>query len=367
MAGRLESGVGPRLVFNGRELDYFGGSGYLGLQNHPRVLAAARAALDAWGFSTATSRGGFGEHPLYDRFEQAACDFFGAEAVLSLPSGYMGPAVLVQASLRRFEHIFIDADAHYSLWDAAQAAGVPVTPFAHLRPEALAAALKRELGKGERPLVLSDGLFPVSGEIAPLPEYLALARERDGLVFLDDAHAAGVLGENGRGTGEHYGLAPGAGWRSCCTLAKALGGQGGLLWGEASWLGAVERGSRICAGTSPLPLVSAAASAQALELARGNELRARLRANTARLKEGLRRLGWDAGLSPSPVVCLSAPPGQDTSLERIRAELYRRGIAVEVERSYPSAPPGGGLRIAVFADHSPEQIERLLEALKEIR
>ena len=133
MALFMESPVGARTIFNGRVMDYFGGSGYLGLQNHPAVLRATQEALQRYGFSTATSRGGFGEHPIYVDLEKAACAYFGAEKVIYYASGYLGSAILTQATSNRFEHIFIDSSAHFSLWDAALATNLPITPFHHLR------------------------------------------------------------------------------------------------------------------------------------------------------------------------------------------------------------------------------------------
>jgi len=176
MSLHMESPAGARTVFNGREMDYFAGTGYLGLQNHPAVLQAAEAAMQQYGFSTATSRGGYGEHPVYDELEQEASAYFGAEKVLYFASGYLGVSILTQASSNRFNHIFIDSSAHFSLWDAAYATNLPITPFHHLRTQSLAEQLRSELRPQERVLVLSDGVFPVSGEIAPLPDYLALVK-----------------------------------------------------------------------------------------------------------------------------------------------------------------------------------------------
>jgi glycine C-acetyltransferase/8-amino-7-oxononanoate synthase len=358
----MSSMVGPRVLFDGREFDYFCGSGYLGLQTHPLVLQAAHTALERYGLSTATSRGGFGEHPVYDELEREACAFFDAQKTLHLPSGYLGISVLAQASGQLFEHIFIDNAAHFSLWDAAHLTNLAITPFSHLRPDALAEALRAELRPNERPLVLSDGVFPISGEIAPLPQYLQIISAYDGLMYIDDAHAAGVLGPNGRGSLDYYAIAPGV-CRVSATLAKALGGFGGVLWGEAGWIEQIERNSRICVGASPPPLVTALASAQALSLVRSQpELREQLWQNVANLKNGLRGLGWPLAETPVPIICLRGERG--ISLERIRSGLYQHGIAVELVRSYTSAPAGGGLRIAVFAQHSSEQIERLVAEIR---
>jgi len=357
----MESPAGAQTVFNGRSMDYFGGSGYLGLQNHPAVLQAAQAALQQYGLSTATSRGGYGEHAIYDWLEQEACAYFSAEKVLYFASGYLGSSILTQATGNRFDHIFIDASAHFSMWDAAYATNLPITPFHHLRVQSLAENLHKELLASERPLVLSDGVFPVSGEIAPLPEYLELVKPLQGLVYLDDAHAVGVLGGNGHGTPEYFNIHD----ESCCssaTLAKALGGFGGIIWGAAGWVEGIDRGSRICAGASPPPLVVAAASAEALVVARTTpELLPNLWTNVARARAGIRSLGWEMADTPVPILCLEGRPG--VSLERLKKGLFEQAIAVELVRSYTSTPAGGALRIAIFATHTQAQIDHLVDAI----
>jgi 8-amino-7-oxononanoate synthase len=363
MSRYMEIPSGPRTVFNNREMDYFAGTGYLGLQNHPAVLQTAQEALQRYGFSTATSRGGYGEHPLYDELEKEACAFFKAEKVLYFTTGYLGISILTQATIKRFNHIFIDSSAHFCLWDAAYATNLPITPFHHLQAKSLAEKLTQELRPRENPLVLSDGVFPVSGEIAPLPEYLTLVKPHRGLVYLDDAHAVGVLGKNGRGTSEYYDIQD-ENCSTSATLAKALGGFGGIIWGKERWVESIGRASRICEGSSPLPLVVAAASACALSLARTlPELRFRLWENVAHTRSALRDLGWDLADTPVPIICLESLPGID--LDRIRRKLFKQGIAIELVRSYPSTPAGGALRIALFATHTLDQIDHLIEAIKQ--
>ena len=357
----MESPVGARMTIAGREVDYFAGTGYLGLQSHPEVVRAAVEAAQRYGVSTATSRGGYGEHPIYTQLEEQACAYFGAEKVLYFPSGYQGMSVLTQATGGLFDQIFINSSAHFSLWDAAYATNRAISVFHHLRPESLEEVLRRELQPGERPLVLSDGVFPISGEIAPLPDYLEITGPYHGLVYLDDAHAVGVLGEHGRGTPEHFGVSDER-CRTSGTLAKALGGYGGVVWGKAVWVETIDRNSRVLAGASPPPLIAAAASAAALRVARTDPgLLPALRSNVARARQGLQALGWELGDSPAPVLCLEARDGEN--LIRARDRLFEQGIAVDYVRSYTSAPPGGALRIAIFATHTPEQIDRLVQAL----
>jgi 8-amino-7-oxononanoate synthase len=358
---QMESPVGARTIFNGREYDYFAGTGYLGLQSHPAVVQAARQAVERYGLSTATSRGGYGEHPIYAELEREACAYFAAEKVIYFPTGYLGCAILAQATGSLFDHIFIDASAHYSLWDAAQATNRPITPFHHRNPEHLAECLRDELRPHQRPLILSDGVFPVSGAIAPLPDYLPLVKSYNGILYVDDAHGVGVLGENGRGVMEYFGIQEET-CRSPATLAKALGGYGGLIYGKANWVDSIEQNSRICAGASPPPLVIAAASAKALAIARAApDLRQQLWKNVSRARTGLRALGWELEDNPVPIICLGMRDG--VSLVKIKTELFKQGIAVEYTRSYSSAPAGGALRIAIFTTHTANQIDRLVETL----
>jgi glycine C-acetyltransferase/8-amino-7-oxononanoate synthase len=169
------------------------------------------------------------------------------------------------------------------------------------------------------------------------------------------------MGKNGRGTPEYFDIKDES-CRSSATLAKALGGFGGIIWGETGWVENLDRASRICAGASPPPLVIAAASAKALEVARVTpELRQQLWANVARARTGLRSLGWELADTPVPILCLEGRQG--VSLEIIKKELFEQAIAVELVRSYTSTPPGGALRIAIFATHSEAQIDRLINAV----
>ena len=359
----LQGPVGAVTLINGKPYDYFGGCGYLGLQSHPEVLQAAMEAIRQYGLSTATSRGGYGECPVYDELGRQTRTFFDCEQMAYFASGYLGAAILIQADPSPHDHFFIDADAHFSLWDAAAMSNRTITPFAHSNPAGLARSLADELRTGERPILLTDGLFPVSGEIAPLPAYLEQILPLHGRMYVDDAHAAGVLGAHGRGSLEHFGIVEDI-CHACATFNKALGGFGGFLYGKSKWLEAIERNSRILAGSSPPPLPAAAASANAIQVLGSHpELLAALRANISQARAGVKELGWEIQPeSPAPILSL---PGRDgVNLFKIRDSLFAKGIAVEYVNSYPSAPAGGTLRLALFATHTHEQIERLLAAIR---
>ncbi len=363
----MESAVGPRVVIDGRERDYFAGCSYLGLQNHPELIRAAMDALQRYGLGTGTSRGGYGEHPVYTALETAAERYFGTAAALCYVSGYMGNTIMLQGLHGDTERIFIDDAAHYSVRDGARIAGVPVTTFRHLDAADLAAKVRGQLQPGERPLVISDGVFPISGEIAPLPAYAAVLREYAGAtVVLDDAHATGVLGAQGRGTVEHWQGQDPQGFRniagvrvySAHTLSKALGCHGGLIAGDAALIARLRRDAAAFGATSPSPLPAAAAAARSLDLVAGpSPLRDRLWENVAHARRLLAGLGWELADTPVPIICLGARPGLD--LARLQAELFKQDICVGHVTRYSSTPVGGALRVAIFATHTPAQIDRL--------
>ena len=357
---RFQTPVGARVTIDGRERDYFSGTGYLCLHSHPAVLKAAVDCLNRFGLSTATSRGGYGEHAVYDELDAAINQFLGTERNLYFASGYLGTGILAQGLRERYERVFIDEGAHFSVFEAAHASERPIHKYAHLQPASLAIQLSAELRAGERPLVLSDGLFPISGEIAPAAELLSVIGPYDGLLALDDAHAGGVLGEHGRGTLEYCQInSPHC--FAAMTLSKALGGYGGLVAGTAGQIDELERFSHVYTAASPPPLPVAAAASAALRIAAHEpERRQRLWANVKRARAGLRRLAWpDLPESPSPILCLGARPGLD--LARIKDGLFKRGICVAHVTRYSSTPPGGALRVAIFSEHTSEQIDRLIE------
>jgi glycine C-acetyltransferase/8-amino-7-oxononanoate synthase len=304
---------------------------------------------------------GYGDSPVYGDLEQEAQLFFGAECISYFPTGYLGMLILAVGLSERYEHIFIDGATHYCGWDGARLTGKPITGFRHNDPGALAQACRRDLGPGQRPLVLSDGVFPVSGALAPVPEYLEIVQEYDGLICLDDAHGSGVLGHRGRGTLDHYRI-DSASCHSAHTLSKALGGYGGVIAGSQQLMKELEHHSRVRLGASSPPLPTAAAAAQALKLARSEpERRERLWSHVARARKGLRGLGWQVPDTPVPIICLESQPGMD--MREFQATLLDRDICIAYVPLYSDTPEGGALRIAIFATHTAEQIDRLLHEM----
>ncbi|NUQ64893.1 MAG: aminotransferase class I/II-fold pyridoxal phosphate-dependent enzyme [Pirellulales bacterium] len=371
----MQSPPGPRTVIDGREYLYFGGTAYLGLQRHPEVIRAACEAAERYGIGSATSRTGYGDTPpTLDVERQAAC-FLGAEAALYFASGYQGGHILVSAGRGLFDAVFVDELSHYCVLEAARLSGLPFFPFQHADPEDLRAALGANLKPGQRPLVMSDGVFSALGHIAPVAEYCRVLRHYAGAALvIDDAHGIGVLGEHGRGTTEHSGMPDPINLGLSAdefseppallvygTCSKALGGFGGIIPGSQRFIAQLKQ-THYYAGASAPPVPAAAATGRALEILQADPaIRLRLHENVRAARAGLRRLGLTVDDSPVPIVCLRI--GSADRMRRIHEELLDRGILVPYMAAYSGLGPEGALRLAVFADHSGEMIEQLLDAL----
>jgi 7-keto-8-aminopelargonate synthetase-like enzyme len=386
----MQSPPGPETVIDGRRYLYFGGTGYLGLQAHEEVIRAACQALETFGTGSATSRAGFGDTPPVIEVECQAAALFGSEDAFYFPSGYFGPDVLLAALEDSFDAVFLDELSHYCVLEAARVSGQSVFAFLHAQADVLREALKAKLQPGGRPLVVADGVFAALGDISPVPDYVEILADYPGATLvLDDAHALGVLGENGRGTYEHFGLwsehvnaIPGvSGGRgglsapesskgsprllSCATLSKALGGYGGIAPGSRDFVRWLKAASPYYAGTSPPPVPAAAASARGLQIARTQpELRRRLWENVRMVKSGLQAMGLDVDDTPVPIVSMVL--GDAANMRRIHRELAERGIFLPYMPEYAGLGPEGAMRLAVFATHTDAMIERLLDDLRRV-
>jgi len=360
----MESAPGTETVLNGKRYLYFGGTSYYTLQMHPEVLKAAHEAIDRYGMHSSTSRasGGYGDTPLYEEVERAAAKFFGTEDAAYMASGYLTNVAALQIIREQqgFDVVLQDAMGHYSIVDFSKSFGLPVIPFAHRDPGDLAAKLKANLKANQRPVILSDGIFPVPGEIAPVPEYIKVVEPYNGLIWLDDSHALGVIGPNGRGTFDHFGV-KGERLLYGGTFSKAFGGYGGIIPASAALAEGI-RGGHIMAGATMPPSAGAGAAVKGIELLSAHpEWRTKLWANAKRLKTGLKALGFPVNDTVVPVA--SFPLGKAEDMQRVHDELMNRGIVIQWSH-YVGAGPAGVLRMVVFATHTNEQIDRLLATLK---
>ncbi|MBC8875224.1 MAG: pyridoxal phosphate-dependent aminotransferase family protein [Planctomycetes bacterium] len=364
----MESPPGATAVIDGREVDYFCGCGYFCLHGHPEIIDAACKAVRQFGMGSATSRSGYGDNPVLLEVERNAAKFFATESALYYVSGYLGNTILLQGLRDSYDVIFYDNESHYSVLDGIALADKPAIAFAHRDANDLTRQVARHLKPTQRPLLISDGVFPISGEIPPIPDYVDVFEQYDGsTICVDDAHATGVIGEMGRGCFEYLG-ASGTRLFSSGTLSKALGGHGGIIPGSADLIERLKSRSKIPFASSSPPTPAAAASARALEILQETPvLRKKLWDNTLYAKSRFRALGFDVNDTPVPIICLA---GTDADLKTLPDRLLDKDIAISRFYSggdaYSSVPEGGAVRIAIFSSHTKQQIDRLVEEIARI-
>jgi 7-keto-8-aminopelargonate synthetase-like enzyme len=344
--------------WRGRRLIYFSGCDYFRLSRDPQLAAATRATLKQFGLSVSASRLTTGNHNLYQQLETELAQFFGAESAVLLPDGYFAGMAVTQALAGEFTHALLDEFAHGALVDAARMLDCPVKIFKHREAADLARVLAA-CGPRPRPLVLTDGMFSFDGSVPPLPEYLKIL-PRGGLILVDDAHGAGVLGKNGRGTLEQAGVGRER-IIQCATLSKAFGAYGGVVLATRHLRKKILARSRAFVGTTPLPLPLAGAALAALQLLRnGRARRNRLFENLNFMRTTLRAGGWEIVDAPGPIIRLPNLAAAETA--RLKNRLLAAGCYPPFLK-YPGASAGGIFRLVISSEHSRVQLERLAEVL----
>jgi len=359
----MESAPGPITVINGKSYLYFGGTGYYALHGNPQLIEAAIAAVKKYGIHPGTSRSGFGNNAVLLDVEKKIADFFGTEDAFYFVSGYLGPLVLVQALRDKYDVIVMDETAHFAVKDAVYSTNKRVLTFKHRDPEELKRVLKKELKSDERPLLCTDGIFPTFGVIAPVPDYVEILKEYNGLIVLDDAHAVGVLGSKGRGTYDYFGL-QGDNLYFSGTLSKAFGGEGGFICGSKEFIEKAKATTGIYSGATPTGNATAAAAAKGIEIVKNHpEMRQRLYKNVKLIKAALKKLGFPMNETPVPIVTWSLKSAEE--MLRVHKALMDRGIVVPYSK-YVGAPAGGVLRASIFSEHTEDQLNRLISELSSL-
>jgi 7-keto-8-aminopelargonate synthetase-like enzyme len=347
-----------QILYRGRKPAYFAGCDYFRLARHPAVLRAVGAACREFGLSVSASRRTTGNHVLYQTLERELAVFFRAPAAILLPTGYMGDLAVAQALAGHFTHALIDERSHGSLATAARFLDCPLKSFRHRDATDLARVIQ-ECGPGGRILILTDGLFSHDGSAAPLKEYLAVL-PGEGMILVDDAHGAGVLGKNGRGTPEHTGVDRRR-LIQTITLSKAFGAYGGAVLASRIVRDKIMGTSNSFVGVTPLPLPLVAAAVTSVRLLAANpDWRTQLFANAERVKSALRSHGVPLPEAPGPIIPLPiAPPGQAARLRRalLAADIYPSFI------QYPGGPAQGYYRFVISSAHTRRQLQQLTAVL----
>ncbi len=337
----------------------FASNDYLGLRRDPRVVEGAARALREFGAGSGSSRLIGGTLPLTGQLESRLAGFKGYERALVFPTGYQAALGIVSALVGRGDEVFLDKLSHASLIDGARLSGARLRTYRHCSVDGLRRLLDRP-PRGRR-LVITDGLFSMDGDLAPLGEIGRLCAERSAALMVDEAHATGCLGERGRGAAEALG-AEGLVSLSMGTLSKALGSMGGFVCGSAAVIDyLVNRSRGFIYTTAPAPALLGAALA-ALDVVEAEpERRRRLSEGAGRLRRELREAGLEVPEGRSQILPVVA--GENAAALGASAFLRERGFHCPAVR-YPTVPRGSArLRISVCSEHTPEQLAGLRDAL----
>ena len=361
----LRSPQGSVVTVLDREVLNLCANNYLGLADHPDIVAAAKEALDRWGYGMASVRFICGTQEIHKELEAALTEFLGTEDTILHPSCFDANGGIFEALLDEQDAVISDALNHASIIDGIRLCKARRLRYANRDMEDLERQLKDSAAARFR-LVVTDGVFSMDGYLAPLPEICDLAERHDALVMVDDSHAVGFMGANGRGTHEHHGVM-GRVDAITGTLGKALGGaSGGYVSGRRELVAMLRQRSRPYLFSNSVPPPIVAASLKVLELIRSaGELRQRLRDNTAFFRQEMIQAGFDILPGEHPIVPVMV--GDAALAARMAQLMLERGVYV-VGFSYPVVPQGKArIRTQVSAAHSKSDLERAVKAFIETR
>ena len=353
----------PRARFDGRDVINLSSNNYLGLTTHPRMREAAIQAVRSLGVGSGSVRTIAGTMDLHMELERRIAAFKKTEASVVFQSGFAANAGTVSALLGKGDLILSDELNHASIIDGARLSRADIKVFPHRDVSALERLLD-ETREVKRRLVITDGVFSMDGDIAPLPKIAALARAHGAIMMIDDAHSSGVLGRAGRGTVDHFDV-HGQVDVQVGTLSKAIGVLGGYVCGSKSLIDYLYHRARpFLFSTSHPPAVAAACLTAFDVLEEEPERIERLWANTRRFKAGLKRLGFDTGTSETPITPILV--GEGDLAMRFSDRLFERGVFAQ-GIGFPTVAKGKArLRTIVTATHTDEDLDRALSILGDV-
>ncbi len=360
----IDSPCTPACVVDGQPVVAFCSNDYLGLANAPALIAAAREAAIHWGVGSGASHFVSGHLRPHETAEQALAAYVHFPAALTFSTGYMANLAIVTALAGRGDAVFADRLNHASLIDAAQLSRAEHVRYAHNDMVALAALLEKS--DARRKLILTDAVFSMDGDLAPLPQLAELAERHDAWLVIDDAHGFGVLGERGRGSLAHFGLCASPRIVLMGTLGKAAGISGAFVAADPlviDWL--VNKARSYIFTTAASPVVAATVAESVTQLSAADDRRRHLFDRIAQLRNGLAGTRWQMPASMTAIQPVIV--GDNHEALRLADALLERGLWVPAIRP-PTVPKDTArLRVTLSAAHSEVQVAALVDALKELQ
>jgi glycine C-acetyltransferase len=359
----VESAQGARITVDGTQVLNLCANNYLGLANHPRLKEAAHAAIERFGVGPAAVRTIVGTLSLHRELEHKLAAFKGVEATLSLQSGFSANLAVIPALVQEGDAIVSDELNHASIIDGCRLSRAQTVRYRHCDPADLEAVLQRTTGVRRR-LVITDGVFSMDGEIAPLPEIVAIARRYEALVMVDDAHGEGVLGRGGRGITDHFGL-HGQIDIEIGTLSKAFGVIGGYVAGSRvliDYLGQRARPFLFSSATTAADVAACIAAVDVLH--ESPQVVQQLWENTRYFQQALRALGFDLGRTQTPITPLMI--GDAQRAKRFSAALFQARLLAQAV-AFPTVPRGTArLRLMLSAVHTRADLDEAVQTLARV-
>ncbi len=360
----LDSPQGAWLVVDGKKVLNFCSNNYLGLANHPRVVEAAREAIDRYGVGPGAVRTIAGTMTLHETLERKLAEFKGADAAITFQSGFMANVGAIPALVGDDDLIISDRLNHASIIEGTRLTKAARTIYEHADPESLRDVLEMSYGQYERMFIITDGVFSMDGDIAPLPQIVELAEEFRAITIVDDAHGEGVLGRGGRGIVDHFGL-HGRVDVEIGTLSKAFGVVGGIVAGSQTLVDWLKQRGRPILFSSAMTVPDVAACIAAVDiLSESTDLVDRLWENARYFKAEMQRLGFDIGHSQTPITPVIL--GQELLAQQFSKRLYEEGV-FGTAITFPTVPRGlARIRVMISAAHSQEDLDRGLEVFSQV-
>lgn len=359
----ISSAQDTEVIIDGRKVLMLGSNSYLGLTNHPEIKEAARAAVTKYGTGCAGSRFLNGTLDLHLELERKLASLVGKEAVLLYSTGFQVNLGVISALVGKGDYVLGDKSNHASIVDGCLLSPGEFVRFPHRSLNALEARLRTIPGDAGK-LVVVDGVFSMEGDIVQLPELCKIAQQHNAAVMVDDAHAIGVLGKNGAGTADHFGLANDV-HLIMGTFSKSLASLGGFIAGEADTIDYLKHNSRALIFSASMSPANAAAVIAALNIMiREPERIAQLWRNTRRMKAGLASLGFDLGESETPILPVYC--GSLVAAFTLCKQLQEEGVFVNPVVSPAVAPGRELIRISLMATHTDKQIDFALDKLGKV-
>ncbi|MGI5062454.1 glycine C-acetyltransferase [Treponema denticola] len=360
----LEGPSDAECIINGKKVINLSSNNYLGFANHPRLKKAAIEAIEKYGAGAGAVRPIIGNMKIHDDLEKLLAEFKREEAVLAFQSGFNCNAGVIQALTDKGDLIISDQLNHASIIDGTRLSKADKAVFQHSDMADLERVLKEKRNNYSNVLIITDGVFSMDGDIAKLPEIVALAEKYNCLTYVDDAHSSGVLGESGRGTVDHFKL-HGRVDVAMGTLSKAIGVVGGYVAGKKVTIDWLKNRGRPFLFSTGLPPAAVGAAIEAVKmLMESTEYTDKLWANAKHFKEGLGKLGYNIGHSETPITPIII--GDEAKTLEFSKKLFENGL-FSGPIVFPTVPKGTGrVRCMVTAGHTTEQLDRAVKICEKV-